>query len=81
VPDQLEVPQNAGKVARRRARSSVRSERWGIMWQPKHSPDLLLVERMTMFGNAAQIVEGKAHRILIRVNTFGKVTCLPQSSV
>src|ERR1700728_3378104 len=51
------------------------------MWQPKHSPDLLPVERMTMFECAAQIVEGEADRILIRVTTFGKVTCLPQSSV
>lgn len=51
------------------------------MRQPKHSPDLLPVERMTMFECAAQVVEGKAHRILIRVNIFGKVTRLPQNSV
>ena len=51
------------------------------MWQPKHSPDLLLVDRMTMFEYGAQIVEGKSHRILIRVDTFGEVARFPQSSL
>src|ERR1700677_4780247 len=51
------------------------------MRQPKHSPDLLLVERMTMFEYGAQIVEGKSHRILVRVDTFGEVARFPQSSL
>ena len=56
-------------------------EWWGVMRQSKHSPDLLLVERMTLFEQGAQIVEGKAHRILVRVDTFGEVARLPQSSL
>jgi hypothetical protein len=59
----------------------VTGEWWGVMRQSKHSPDLLLFERMTLFEQGAQIVEGKAHRILVRVDTFREVARFPQSSL